>query len=150
MVGLPDGEVTAMMITLAHGEGSAAADVPEVSLNVMTESSETGSVRARRAQPRTGTAPAFLGQNWRIPAAREGDSGLHGLREARVSTGGRAVTRSFGSIQPGDVGRARFVRTTGTVQRRMEIQLRLKSARTGRDRAQERRRELPRGAVLIE
>lgn len=46
MVGLPDGEVSAIMMTLAYGPGSTAADVPEVSFNVQTEYGETGSVRA--------------------------------------------------------------------------------------------------------
>lgn len=46
MVGLPDGEVTAIMITLAYGPDSVVSDVPEVSLNVRTEFGETGSVRA--------------------------------------------------------------------------------------------------------
>ncbi|MGH3704055.1 MAG: hypothetical protein ACRDT9_05440 [Agromyces sp.] len=46
MVGLPDGEVTAIMITLAYGPDSVVADVPEFSLNVRSEFGETGSVRA--------------------------------------------------------------------------------------------------------
>jgi hypothetical protein len=46
MVGLPDGEVSAILIMLAYGPDSDVADVPEVSVHVETEFGETGSVRA--------------------------------------------------------------------------------------------------------
>jgi hypothetical protein len=46
MVGLPDGEVSAILIMLAYGPDSDLADVPEVSVHIETEFGETGSVRA--------------------------------------------------------------------------------------------------------
>lgn len=46
MVGLPDGEVSAILIMLAYGPDSDVADVPEISVHVETEFGETGSVRA--------------------------------------------------------------------------------------------------------
>lgn len=46
MAGLPDGEVSAILIMLAYGPDSEVADVPEVSVHVETEFGETGSVRA--------------------------------------------------------------------------------------------------------